>query len=265
MIFAFGCNKNLYNYMAVNIYNLLKTNPKTKKIYLLLETEDINEIPYLKEVMDRHKDVELVLINFNNYKEKYIAKENPNVDTPYTDFAFCKLVLADFVKEDKVIYLDTDTIVVKDIYRLWLWDLGDHYVAGCKDFGVMNSVYFRNLEVTGKYINTGMMLLNLDKIRKDNIIPKIFEILNTRELKFPDQDAFNIICQNNIVYVPSIYNQAYYITNQVGMFELVKVWHLAGAKDKDDWLANNAFSEVWYTAEEEFFWDIVNPNEKNNQ
>ena len=52
MIFAFGCTKNWYEYLVVDIYSLLKFNPTTKKIYLFLETDKIDEVPYLKEVQE---------------------------------------------------------------------------------------------------------------------------------------------------------------------------------------------------------------------
>ena len=156
--------------------------------------------------------------------------------------------------EDKVIYLDIDTVVVDDIYRLWFWDIGDTYGAGCRD-QVTTSVYFRDLGVDGKYINTGVMLLNLKKIREDGIIKDMFEILNNKELKFPDQDAFNIVCQHNMTYLPSMYNQAYCVTNPMGLFERAKIFHMAGPKEH--WLENNVFSEAWYDAEEEFFFKYV--------
>ena len=254
MIIAYGCNKNWYEYLVVNIYSLLSTNKKVKKIYILCETENIEDIPHLKDLADDYKDVEFVLIDFNKKKMSYVDKENPNVDTPYTDFAFCKLVLADYIKEDKVIYLDTDTVVVDDIYRLWFWDIGDTYGAGCRD-QVTTSVYFRDLGVDGKYINTGVMLLNLKKIREDGIIKDMFEILNSKELKFPDQDAFNIVCQHNMTYIPSMYNQAYCVTNPMGLFDRAKIFHMAGPKEH--WLENNVFSEAWYDAEEEFFFKYV--------
>lgn len=256
MIFAFGCTKSWYEYLVVSLYSLLRTNNNTKKIYLLLETNRIEDIPNLRYLINKHNNVEFVLINFKKEKNKYVTRENPNVDTVYTDFAFCKLVLADYVKEDRVIYLDTDAIVTKDITRLWEWNINDYYVAGCRDLGVINSSYFNKLNIKGKYINTGMMLLNLGKIRKDNIIPKIFKILNEKELLYPDQDAFNMICTDNTTYIPSIYNHAYGITNQAGKIDSVKVWHFAGQKEQ--WITNLSYAEIWYDIEEEFYFELKN-------
>lgn len=256
MIFAFGCNKSWYKYLVVSLYSLLRTNKNIKKIYLLLETEKIDDVPNLKYLTNNNRNVEFVLINFKNERNKYVSNDNPNVDTVYTDFSFCKLILADYVKEDKVIYLDTDAIVTKDITRLWELNIDDYYVAGCKDLGVINSAYFKELNMDDKYINTGMMLLNLKKIREDKIISKIFKILNERKLLYPDQDAFNLICTKKITYVPSIYNHAYCVTTQAGRIESIKVWHFAGAKEQ--WIVNLPYSEVWYDIEEEFYFELKN-------
>lgn len=48
-----SCNLKWYYYLLVNIYSLLKSNSKIKKIYLLVETEDINVIKYLSNVRDK--------------------------------------------------------------------------------------------------------------------------------------------------------------------------------------------------------------------
>ncbi len=255
MIFAFGCTESWYRYLTISIYSVLKTNKNTKKIYLFIETDNIDDVPNLKYLKDKF-NVEFILINFKKERNEYVTSSNPNIDTPYTDFAFCKLVLADYIKEDKVIYLDVDTVVTKDLSRLWEWDLEDCYVAGCKDYGVINSLYFDKLDVTGKYINTGVMLLNLSKIRKDEVIPMFFDILNKKELLYPDQDAFNLVCQNSIVYIPSLYNHAYNITRQAGMLDLVKIWHFAGQKEQ--WVANSPYAEIWFDIEEQFYFELKN-------
>ena len=103
MIFAYGCNKSWYKYLVISLYSLLRTNKNTKKIYLLLETNNIDDVPNLRYLANKHSNVEFVLINFKNERNKYVTNDNPNVDTVFTDFAFCKLVLADYVKEDRVI------------------------------------------------------------------------------------------------------------------------------------------------------------------
>ena len=251
MIFAFGCTKSWYKYLSVNLYSLLKNNPKTKKVYLLIESENMEDVPYLSQ-LKKDYNVEFELINFNNIKKNYIKDSNPNIDTPYTDYAFCKIILPDVVKEDKVIYLDMDTVVTKDVSRLWNWDLGNNIVAGCLD-NVKRSAYFNTLEIgnDGKYINTGVMLMDLKRMREEKIIEKSFDILNSKKLKFPDQDALNIVCQGMIQYIPSLYNQAYYVTLPMAILDYVKIWHFPGPKT--DWLAINCFSENWYKAEEEFY------------
>ena len=76
-----------------------------------------------------------------------------------------------------------------------------------------------------------------------------------RELKYPDQDALNIVCQGQILYIPSIYNQAHSITVPVANCESVKVFHFARAKV--DWVSCVPYGEKWYEVEEEFYFKYV--------
>lgn len=255
MIFALACNKPWYKYLVVDLYSLLKNNKRVKKVYLFLETNKIEEVENLSFLQNKY-DVDFVLINFLEERNKYISKGNPNVDTPYTDFAFCKLILADYIKEDRVIYLDTDAIVKKDLSRLWDTNIEDYYVAGCKDLGVILSGYYPKLNIKGRYINTGVMYLNLKKIREENLIPVFFKLLNEKKLKYPDQDAFNIICQDKELYISSIYNHVFSITRQIGNTSLVKIWHFAGPKEQ--WVVDKTYAEEWFEVEEEFFYLLKN-------
>lgn len=254
MIFALSCNKEWYEYLVVDIYSLLYFNKNVKKIYLVVETETIDDIKYLKDIKEKF-NVEFVLINYNNYSDKYLSINSPNRDTEYSNFCFSRLILADFIDEDKVIYLDTDAIVRKDISRLWNIDINDYYVIGVKDYGVMCDGYLDSLNLRGKYINSGVVVFNLKKIREDKIIDKWFEIINHKKLLYPDQDAMNIICTDKEYYIHSMYNFINNATLDVINKDLVKIYHFAGPKD--NWLADRFYAEEWYDSEELFYNDIV--------
>ena len=60
---------------------------------------------------------------------------------------------------DKILSLDLDTIVNEDISNLWDIDMSNYYVAGVRDTPEFNK--------NGLYINGGVLMYNLDKIRKD--------------------------------------------------------------------------------------------------
>ena len=141
----------------IDLYSLLKFTKNIKKVYLFVETENINDIEYL-ESLKKKFEIEFELINYNKYCYGYLSTESPNKGSMFTDFCFSKLVLADFIKEDKVIYLDTDAIVRKDISNLWNYPIDNYYVLGVKDYGVMSENYLESLNLNGKYINSGVVV-----------------------------------------------------------------------------------------------------------
>lgn len=99
---------------------------------------------------------------------------------------------------ERVLYLDGDTIAVDSLAPLWETDLGDNYV------GAVTNVLMREhagrperlgLPGPGSYFNTGVMLLNLDLWRREDLGPAILEYAraNRDRLGWADQDAMNIL------------------------------------------------------------------------
>lgn len=194
MIIAMSCTKNWYHYLMVDIYSLLECTKSVKKIYLLIETNNAEEVKDLPTIMEKYKDVEFVLINLNYNIDVNITETSPNRNTIFSNFSFGRLLLPDIVKEDKVLYIDTDAIVRKDISNVWNYDISNYYVAGVKDYGIYDDKIIEKYGITGKYVNSGFIVLNLKKIREENIKEKWFDLINNKKLTFPDQDALNIVC-----------------------------------------------------------------------
>ncbi len=260
MIVAMSCNENWYKYLVVDIYSLLRFTKNVKKIYLLVETEKINDIKYL-DLIQKKFPVEIELINYNNIIKNYLVENSPNRGTIFTDFCFARLILADYVKEDRVIYLDTDAIVRKDISHLWNIDITNYYVCGVRDYGVMADDYLASLQLSGRYINSGMVLFNLKKIREDKIISQWFNLINNKELRYPDQDALNIVCTDHELYLPSMYNFIHNVTVPVFNQALIKVFHYAG--EKNAWVADRFYGEEWYDSAEMFYDEIIKMSDED--
>lgn len=250
MVVAMACTENWYHYLAVDIYSLLKTTKAVKKIYLLLETDNIDDIPEIKKVVEKYP-VELKLINFNNMIDDLIEKGNVNRDTIFSNFCFARLALPSIVEEDKVLYIDTDAIVLKDIYNVWRYDISNYYIAGCKDYGVLRNGVYNELEFTGKYVNSGFLIMNLKKIREDKVEEKWFNFINEKKLIYPDQDALNMVCQDNELYIPSMYNYAPGATMDVIFKDQIRVIHYTSPKK--NWLIDKIYNELWYDIEEKFY------------
>ena len=244
LVVAFSSNRKLYKYLPININSLLKYNDRIKKIYLVLEDDDYSSIDYMDDVLNKY-EVEVEVINFSKVQFNYLKKKSDNVDTIYSNFCFAKLLLSELTNEKRIIYLDMDTIVKGDISLLWDMEFDDNYALGVKDYGVLDENYhYGTLKTKCKYINTGVIVLNLDKIRSDNLVTKLFDLINSRKLVYPDQDAFNLICNSKIRYLPSMYNCAFGVSMEVFDMEKVLIFHYPG--DKEYWVTNRGYSENYF-------------------
>jgi lipopolysaccharide biosynthesis glycosyltransferase len=112
-----------------------------------------------------------------------------------------------FPELNKILYLDSDILVEKDLSELYKTNLDGIYVAAVADMAGMveESLHLRlGLE---KYLNSGMMLLNLEKMREENISDKLLDAkLNDKIKQFMDQDAFNQVFAGNVKWLSSTFN-----------------------------------------------------------
>lgn len=101
-----------------------------------------------------------------------------------------------FPQMEKMIYLDVDLIVTKDIGELYDFNLGRYALgAVAADYGVDKSKWFTNMEMSTAhhYFNAGVLLLNPKELYEDNFLDKISHIANkySKHIILGDQDLLN--------------------------------------------------------------------------
>lgn len=108
---------------------------------------------------------------------------------------------------DKVLYIDTDMIIQDDLSELFNTDLSDNYVAAVKDMtGMVNEDHHNRLNLQN-YFNAGLMLLNLKKMREDNISEKLYYYKFNEDCgHFMSQDALNKIFNEKVIWLNPKYN-----------------------------------------------------------
>lgn len=112
-------------------------------------------------------------------------------------------VLSDW---DKVLYIDTDMIIQSDLSELFNIDLGDNYIAAVKDMAGMHEGHAEKLGHKN-YFNAGMMLMNLKKMREENIGAKLIDYKLHKDCgHFMSQDALNFVFNEKVLYISPIYN-----------------------------------------------------------
>lgn len=100
-------------------------------------------------------------------------------------------------KIDKLLYLDTDTVVDKDLSELYNTDLGEYPVAAVTDsfMSLRTDLGFTTKE---EYFNSGVLLINVDSWKKKRVTEKTitFIIENPEKILYGDQDGLNAILRH---------------------------------------------------------------------
>ena len=135
------------------------------------------------------------------------AFENFDVKLEHLSIETCFRYMIASIKPaiDKAVYLDCDIVVRGDLRALYETDISEFYAGVVEDF--VRKSYVEALGLS-RYFNSGAMLMNLAKIRRDGMVDKFFEKSAefSGKLKFLDQDVLNIVLGGAVKYVDPKWN-----------------------------------------------------------
>lgn len=122
---------------------------------------------------------------------------------------FRLFIPAMFPQYDKGIYIDSDVVLTDDIAKLFDIGIGDNYIGACNDLSIADIpplvAYTENaIGVKAKeYINSGVLLMNLKKLRDSDLEGHFLNLLSTYHFDSiaPDQDYLNAMCNGKIYYL----------------------------------------------------------------
>ena len=200
---AYAFDNNYYYITHVSMKSIM-LNQKTStfiKFYILVWENIFEEQrPVINKICDEHKNCNITYIIL----KKEFKEFSVNGLIKRTTAIFYRLILQNLLPEEKkILYFDCDTIVYKDLNNIYNYNISDKYYVGQYEGKPLNK-YGNNLK---DFINSGVILINLDLLRKDNIFPKIYQFLkkNNGTLLFLDQDAINVVCNKKNDFFPSYF------------------------------------------------------------
>ena len=210
MNIAFIADENYIIPTSVSIYSIKKNKSKGTilNIYIITSSTIIE-----KENVFRWMEDDCLNINFIYVStEKYASLHQDQSDTPCvaTVAALFKFELPELLNNcDKVLYLDGDLIVRQDLSELYETDIEGYYAAAVIDSG---SIYYKHeyVEKVQNYFNSGVMLLNLKKMREDSCTKRLIEEkLASNDHFLMDQNVFNVVFNGMCKLLPIKYNCLY--------------------------------------------------------
>lgn len=201
---------NTYMNMATSAKSLL-WHTKMDKVYFLIE-DDV--FPY---------DLPDIVECINVKDQKFFPHDGPNYDNSWSYMCMMRAAFTKLIPYDKILSLDIDVVIQEDIGCLWDIDMTDYYLAGVTEPQRQKST---NDPI---YINFGVVMMNLKKLREDGLDDQIIESLNTTKHGCPEQDAFNKFCAWHIYQLPNDYNATVH-SHITGEAEHERIIHYAGIK-----------------------------------
>ena len=201
---AYGLN-NQYTYPTiVSMTSILENSySHTYYIFYLLVDKATFKEENKKKLMnleDKYERCEVYILEISRESIK-----NANTKR-YPLAAYYRLLLSDLIPDlNRIIYLDGDTIIYTDLSEMYNLEMRNNVMLGFVDNSYQKAEEFGIR--TYKYIVSGVLLINLKTIRRENISSKFFEFIDKYQNKLTqeDQTVINIVLHGRIDFLPPKY------------------------------------------------------------
>lgn len=191
----FSGNEKVFDGVLTCVLSILKRTDTKEPFRFYVYTMDATR------VMPEYTPISDPLIEFLDGIVKEYNVENSMVKVDVTElyekeFAYCPneqaycspytllRLFADIVPDmpDKLLYLDVDILFNRDIRLLYDIDITEYEYAAARD-------HYGKYLLNPNYINAGVLLFNMKKIRKTGLLEKSRKLIKEKKLVFADQSA----------------------------------------------------------------------------
>mgnify|MGYP000917208148 FL=1 len=191
----FSGNEKVFDGVLTCVLSILKRTDTKEPFRFYVYTMDATR------VMPEYTPISDPMIEFLDGIVKEYNVENSMVKVDVTElyekeFAYCPneqaycspytllRLFADIVPDmpDKLLYLDVDILFNRDIRLLYDIDITEYEYAAARD-------HYGKYLLNPNYINAGVLLFNMKKIRETGLLEKSRKLIKEKKLVFADQSA----------------------------------------------------------------------------
>ncbi len=229
----YAINNTYTQHAYVSIISVLKNN-QNEKIHFYIMSNDLSEKnKSLFSDLEKNFNCQVTFFDMDESQFSHLKLNILHISYQ-TYFRYLIPELAPDL--NKALYLDADLVVNSSLIDLWNTDISHYYVAGVSDSYLKDINYSQKLGLSDRnfYINAGVLLLNIKKIRQDNKTRELF--LNTEKfenvIEYQDQDIINITFKGKMKPLPQKYNFTQYdaLKNDEATLRQACIIHYAGAQ-----------------------------------
>lgn len=199
---VYSGTRNLYPHMVTAAKSLI-ANSSVERVVLLIEDESFPyEMPDLVETIDVHD-------------QQWFGEKSANIRTNFSYMSLLRVCYTKLLPDvGRILQLDVDTVVVDDIDALWDLEMGGAWFAAVREPArYVTDRNGNNHRIDYKpwgeaYFNIGVAMFNLRQIAADGQDDWLIHVLNTEQLPYIDQDAWDKYHRNRYIDLDVRYNES---------------------------------------------------------
>lgn len=254
----FAIDDGYIPFLAVAIKSLIENASKEYEYIIKVLHTNVKEKNVRKIKKFETENVNIEFVNLSYYIKK--VQDKLYTRDYYTNTTYFRMFLPELYPQyDKALYLDSDIVVLGDISQLYNTEIGTNLVAAAPDDIIQYNKVFQEYaeKVVGvvkyqNYFNAGILLMNLDQLRKFNFQDKFLYLLGTVKFSVAqDQDYLNRLCKGRVTLINNQWDIMPVINRKINK-EDIKIIHYNFAYKP--W----RFEDVQY---KEYFWEYARKTE----
>lgn len=205
---SYAFDEGYARYTLTSIESALKTKKPDSEYIIYLLVPQKFDIKEEKNFCQIEKLYENCLIKFIRCGECFddVQMRISHITSP----TYYRLLLPQlFPDHSRILYLDGDTVVCDDLSELFFTELETNLIAGVPALSYYRNIPFHserlNLKSNFQYINAGVILFDLERLRDIKWSEKCIELLD-QNYRDQDQDIINVTCQGKIKLIDRKFN-----------------------------------------------------------
>ena len=243
----YACDDAFIKYTIVSLKSMME-NASADYLYDVhvlstTATEEMKE----KVLRLQNNSFSITFDDVSGYLEK-ISESLPIRDY-YSKTTYYRLFIAEMFPDlDKVIYIDSDTIVQGDVSELYMTDIGECLVGACHEQAMVQIDTYgtyveKNLDIDrNNYFNAGLLLINARLFRETRVLERFTSLLGVYNFVVTqDEDYLNVICKDKVFFLDQRWNtemigEIPYPAEEFKMIHYIMVskpWHYADCMHGD--------------------------------
>ena len=212
-----SANNKFAPYLDVMIRSIAANASENRKYDIIILYNDISEKNrgLISWAVKEYENISIRFIRVCEYfdADKLFVDQHLSVETYY------RLIIPEIMPGyHKILYLDCDMVVNHDVAELYDMDLQGCIIGAAKDIDVAGQVNLKQndwgkyaveqlgLDKPFDYFQAGVLILNLDKLRQTASSEEMIQMALTHSYRCHDQDILNIVCKNQVYYIPQQWN-----------------------------------------------------------